>query len=202
VVGEGRRVIGNITRTAALFLVKTLYSAALTVLMLFLPLRYPFQPIQLTLISALSVGIPSFFLALEPSHERAGGRFLRRVLLRAAPGALAVTCCAIAAMVTHSTGTLYPVSSTMAAVSAGVIGLGNLILTCRPFTRLRAAVCAAMCAAFAGVLAVAPEIFFLRLSEFTSGHWLILALITAAGLALLLGLTALFRGKDREKQTP
>ncbi|MBQ1371818.1 MAG: HAD-IC family P-type ATPase, partial [Oscillospiraceae bacterium] len=165
VVAEGRRVIGNITRTAALFLVKTLYSAVLTVLLLFLPLHYPFQPIQLTLISSLSVGCPSFFLALEPSHERAKGRFLRQVLLRAAPGALAVSCCAIACILTNRSGTPYELSSTMAALSAGIIGLVNLILTCRPFTPLRVGVCSVMCAAFAAAVVFLPQVFFLYTRE-------------------------------------
>lgn len=191
VVAEGRRVISNITRTAALFLVKTLYSAALTMLLLVLPLRYPFQPIQLTLISALSVGCPSFFLALEPSHERARGRFLRQVVLRAAPGALAVTCCAIASMLTQRFGTSYESASTMAALSAGSIGLVNLILTCRPFTRLRAVVCTAMCAAFAAAVVCLPEVFFLKPDGLRGGDWLTLAIITACGIALLLGGTRL-----------
>ena len=93
VVGEGRRVIGNITRAASLFLVKTLYSFALALLVLFLPVTYPFQPIQLTLVSSLTIGIPSFFLALEPNQARIRGGFLQTVLLRAVPGAAAVTLC-------------------------------------------------------------------------------------------------------------
>ena len=193
VVAEGRRVIGNITRTASLFLVKTLYSAALAILLLFLPLRYPFQPIQLTLISALSVGCPSFFLALEPSHERAKGRFLRRVLLRAAPGAAAVTLCALASMVTNRMGASYEVASTMAAISAGVLGLANLILTCRPFTKLRAAVCSLMCVGFACAVALLPGVFFLQTQALTGRDWLRLAVITACGAAVLLGGTRLAR---------
>jgi ATPase, P-type (transporting), HAD superfamily, subfamily IC len=196
VVAEGRRVIGNITRTASLFLVKTLYSAILTVLLLFLPLRYPFQPIQLTLISALSVGCPSFFLALEPSHERARGHFLRRVLLRAAPGALAVACCALAAMVTNRLGTPHEQASTLAAFSAGVIGLVNLILTCRPFTRLRAVVCTVMCAAFVGAVTLLPEVFFLKTYELSGSNWLTLVIITACGVGILLGGTKLARKWD------
>ena len=187
VVAEGRRVIGNITRTASLFLVKTLYSAALAILTLLLPLRYPFQPIQLTLIAALSIGAPSFFLALEPSHERAGVRFLRRVLLRAAPGALAVTCCALAAMVTNRLGASFEAASTMAVLSAGIIGLCNLALTCRPFTRLRLALCAAMTAAFAGAVILFPQIFFLHPEALTGGNWLTLTVVTACGVGILLG---------------
>ena len=196
VVAEGRRVIGNITRTAALFLVKTLYSAVLSVLLLFLPLHYPFQPIQLTLISALSVGCPSFFLALEPTHERAKGRFLRRVVLRAAPGALAVSCCAIACILTNRSGTPYELSSTMAALSAGIIGLVNLILTCRPFTPLRVGVCSVMCAAFAAAVVFLPQVFFLYTRELTAQSWVTLAIITACGVALLLAATRIAKRWD------
>ena len=190
VVAEGRRVIGNITRTASLFLVKTLYSAALAILLLFLPL-------QLTLISAMSVGCPSFFLALEPSHERAARHFLRRVALRAAPGALAVTCCAIAAMLSNHRGAPHEIASTMAALSAGIIGLVNLILTCRPFTRLRIAVCTGMCLAFTAAVSFFPGVFFLQTQAFTAQNWLSLAIITACGIAVLLLGTKLARKMEQ-----
>jgi cation-transporting ATPase E len=190
VVAEGRRVIGNITRTASLFLQKTLYSFALSVLNLliglFLPLQYPFQPIHLTLVSALTVGIPSFFLALEPSSERAKGNFLKRIILRAAPAAFAVVCCALAAMIANHLGIPDGVASTMAVLSAGVIGLGNLMLTCMPFSKLRIAVCALMCAGFAGAVALFPGIFSLHTAEMTPEHWGTLAIMTAGGLAVLL----------------
>ena len=186
VVAEGRRVIGNITRTASLFLVKTLYSTALAILLLFLPLRYPFQPIQLTLISALSVGCPSFLLTFEPSAERAKGHFLKRVLLRAAPGAIAVTATSVAAMMTKALGAPYELASTMAALSAGAIGLMNLILTCRPFTKLRAGICALMCIGFAGAVAIMPGLFYLNVRALSPGDWMTLSLITVSGIAVLL----------------
>ena len=190
VVSEGRRVIGNITRTASLFLQKTLYSFALSVLNLliglFLPLQYPFQPIHLTLISALTVGIPSFFLALEPSSERAKGHFLKRIIFKAAPAALSVVCCALAAMIVQYLGTPGEITSTMAVLSAGVIGLCNLALTCLPFSRLRAIVCLLMCAGFAGVVALFPGVFALHAQAMTAQHWLTLAIMTVCGIAILL----------------
>ena len=78
IVNEGRRVINNIQRTASLFLVKTTFSVILSLLTLFFIPVYPFEPIQLTLISTVSIGMPSFFLALEPNHERVQGNFLRQ----------------------------------------------------------------------------------------------------------------------------
>lgn len=190
VVAEGRRVIGNITRTASLFLQKTLYSFVLSLLnimiALFLPLHYPFEPIHLTLISMLTVGLPSFFLALEPSSERAEGHFLKRVLLKAAPGAAGVVCCALSSMIADYYGTPDEIASTMAVLSTGIIGLGNLILTCRPFSGMRIAVCALMCVGFACTVAFLPKVFSLFVYEMTARHWIMLSAITAAGVAVLI----------------
>ena len=79
VVMEGRRVINNITRTASMYLIKTVFSFLLSVITVFTPFNYPFTPIQLTLISMFCVGIPTFFLALEPSRDRITGNFLSTV---------------------------------------------------------------------------------------------------------------------------
>lgn len=70
IVAEGRRTINNLQRSAALYLTKTIYSTILAVVFVFWARVYPFVPIQLTLIGALSIGIPSFLLALEPNNNR------------------------------------------------------------------------------------------------------------------------------------
>ena len=83
IVLEGRRTINNIERSATLFLVKTIYAGILAIIFLFVNMPYPFMPIQLTLISTVTIGIPSFVLALEPNKERIKGKFLRNVISRA-----------------------------------------------------------------------------------------------------------------------
>ena len=88
VVAEGRRVINNIQRAAALYLVKNILSFFLALVTLFAHFPYPFVPIQLTLISGLTIGLPSFFLALEPNHDLVKGKFLHNVFRRAFPGGL------------------------------------------------------------------------------------------------------------------
>lgn len=205
VVAEGRRVIGNITRTASLFLQKTLYSFILSVLnlliALFLPMHYPFQPIHLTLVGALTVGIPSFFLALEPSSERAKGNFLKRIILKALPGALGVVCCALAAMIANNLGVPEDISSTIAVLSAGTIGLGNLVLTCLPFSKLRVAVCLLMTAGFASAVTFLPGIFALHTDLLQTSHWALLSAITAGGLAVLILGTALIRPALKKLET-
>ena len=90
VVAEGRRSINNIQRSSSLFLCKTTYATLLAILFVFLPLSYPFEPIQLTLTSVVTIGIPSFVLALEPNNERINGKIILNVLKRSVPTALTI----------------------------------------------------------------------------------------------------------------
>lgn len=85
VVAEGRRTINNIGRSATLFLVKTIYSGILAVMFLFMGEAYPFVPIQMSLIGTITIGLPSFLLALEPNKERIRGKFLKNVMVKALP---------------------------------------------------------------------------------------------------------------------
>ena len=182
VVAEGRRVVHNITRTASLFLVKTIYSFALSVLMLFIPGSYPFYPIQLTLISALTVGIPSFFLALEPNREPVHGSFLRKVLIRALPGGIAVTLCAAAAALMESA---WPseVCSTLATLAAGWVGLVMLYSVCAPLNRFRLILLCAMTAIFVCAVGFTGHVFYLV--PLTGVQWAALVGLIAASVLII-----------------
>lgn len=90
IVAEGRRSINNLERSAALFLSKTIYSFILAILFVFINENYPFMPIQLSLISLVCIGIPSFILALEPNEEIVKGKFLGNVISKSIPTALTV----------------------------------------------------------------------------------------------------------------
>ena len=90
IVAEGRRSINNLQRTAALYLIKTIYSALLTLLFIFIPYTYPYEPTNITLVGAVTIGIPSFILALEPNKELVKGRFLPNVLSKSLPGGLSI----------------------------------------------------------------------------------------------------------------
>ncbi len=90
VVAEGRRTINNIERSSSLYLVKTIYSVLLSILFIFLNIEYPFEPIQLTLIGALTVGFPSFVLALQPNKNIIKGNFTLNIIARAIPSAFCV----------------------------------------------------------------------------------------------------------------
>lgn len=90
---EGRRVINNIQRTSSLFLTKTVYSIILAFLVIITPISYPFVPIQLSFVSSFTIGIPGFFLAIEPSKQRVQGNFLLNVAKIAVPAGISVIAC-------------------------------------------------------------------------------------------------------------
>lgn len=199
VVGEGRRVINNVTRAASLFLTKTLYSFALSVLLLFLPGAYPFQPIQLTLISAITIGAPSFFLALEPNRDKIPSSFLETVLNRAIPGAAAVTACAVLSMMTENLGWTGAVPSTLATLSAGSIGLAVLFTVCKPFTPLRAGIMATMTAGFVLAALLLGKLFFLV--SLTPEQLLFLGVLITLGLGILYLLRNLMGHRHHSRHT-
>ncbi len=197
VVNEGRRVINNIGRAASLFLVKTIYSFALSFLMLFLPVPYPFRPIQLTLISSLTVGIPSFFLAFESNSERVTGSFLRKVFLRAAPGAIAVTLCAGTASLLSLT---WPeeMCSTIAVIAAGAVCLTMLVSICIPPNRFRIILVSVLTASFVLLVLFAGDFFYL--TPLDGPQRICLAVMCVCGVLLVVLLTRLFyRISLREK---
>ncbi|MBQ8768712.1 MAG: cation-translocating P-type ATPase [Oscillospiraceae bacterium] len=138
IVAEGRRVINNIQRAATLFLVKNIFSLGLSIINLIAGLQYPLQPIHLSVISTLTIGAPSFFLAMEPNYERVQGRFLPTVMRKALPGGLTnifVVLMAQLFMVVFGMA-LEQVSPVCAAILA-VVGLLVLYQTCKPFGKIR-----------------------------------------------------------------
>ena len=90
IVDEGRRVVNNIERVASMYLIKTVYSFLISLTCIILAHEYPFYPIQLSLISAICVGVPSFFLAIEPNYTKVEKGFLLKVFRNALPSALCV----------------------------------------------------------------------------------------------------------------
>ncbi len=163
IVAEGRRVINNIQRAATLFLVKNIFSLFLSVISLFTDWPYPLQPMHLTVISALTIGIPSFFLAMEPNYERVTGPFLRGVLRRAFPGGLtnvfAVLVCQAFMDVFHLPAE--PIATVCAGILA-VVGMMVLFQVCKPFGRFRKLIWAAMLVGLLLCFTVLGQVFELR----------------------------------------
>ena len=159
---QGRCVINNIQRTASLFLVKTLFSIGLSLLTLVCLKNYPFKPIQLTLISALATGIPSFILTLEPNGSIVKGDFLKNVFSKAIPGAVCVILSVIGVSIV---GHFVPVSSsqysTMCTILAGVNALVVLIRVCVPMTTLRKTLVVVMCSIFLCAMVLFKHFFYI-----------------------------------------
>ena len=159
---QGRCVINNIQRTASLFLVKTLFSIGLSLLTLVCLKNYPFKPIQLTLISALATGIPSFILTLEPNGSIVKGNFFKNVFSKAIPGA---TCVILSVIGVSIVGHFVPVSpsqySTMCTILAGVNALVVLIRVCVPMTALRKILVIVMCSIFLCAMVLFKHFFYI-----------------------------------------
>ena len=162
VILEGRRVINNIGRSASLFLVKTVFSFLLSLLTLMLPMSYPFRPIQMTLISSFTVGIPSFFLAMEPNRERVKGNFLTTVLQNALPGGLTNGLLILLLFILSGPMHLsHHERSTIAVAAAGVTGVLILAWTSRPLTLMRGALILAVAAGMLFAALFFSSFFFL-----------------------------------------
>ncbi|MFF5895433.1 HAD-IC family P-type ATPase [Streptomyces argenteolus] len=158
VVAEGRRVIGNITRVATLFLTKTVYSVLLAILVVCFQVEYPFLPRHLTLLSTLTIGVPAFFLALAPNKERAQPHFVRRVMRYAIPSGVIAAAATFATYLVarhHYAGTgALDAETSAATLTLFLVSMWVLAIIARPYTWWRIALVAAMGLCFLVVLAV------------------------------------------------
>lgn len=138
VVGEGRRVVGNIERVSTLFLTKTaygvLFALATSLVSFFSSLEYPFLPRHLTLISGLTIGIPGFFLALTPNNERARGGMVARVLRLAVPGGVVAFVVTFLSYLLARIDTDSSLASdrTIATITLATVAFGVLVTAARP----------------------------------------------------------------------
>ena len=202
VVAEGRRVLGNIERVSDLFLTKSFYATAMAVLTTLLTLQYPLLPRHSTVVNALTIGIPAFFLALMPNTQLFRPGFLGRVLALAIPSGVI---CGLATMASYGlsllgsralvqSGELGSAAATAEARTAATITLfiaawWVLVLVARPLNPLRWAIVLAMAVGFVGVLMIPPisQVFALSLGPDRDGG-------IAVGVGLLaMGLISLTR---------
>ena len=166
VVAEGRRSINNIQRSAAIVMVRTLYSLGLAFIFLFVHIPYPFIPIQQTLINAVSSGIPGIILALEPNKKRIKGNFFQNIMRLALPPSMAVFISILGILVFECIFDISKTeSSTICVYVTGFIRLMFLFKVCIPFNIIRGVLFTCMCGIFAGGILLFPEFF--NLSPFT-----------------------------------
>lgn len=189
VVLEGRRVINNVTRTAGVFFIKTIYSLITSVFCLLCNVPFPFIPIQITLVDAFVEAYPSFVTIFEADMRRPSENFLKRAFGNAFPFALAVT------MEIILTSLLNPFSGaqnrTVMYLLLILISIAAVVKSCVPFTGLRIFICVTMILGIFGSLTLLPSLFeVVPLTSFMIAYTAA-ALAGNAALVLLLEKTPL-----------
>ncbi|WP_367924546.1 HAD-IC family P-type ATPase [uncultured Ruthenibacterium sp.] len=171
IVDEGRRVINNIQRSAALFLIKNIFSFTISLVLLFVAMPYPFVPLQISVFSFFIIGAPGFLLTFEPCYEKAKSHFLRTVLMRALPGGLTCAACILAGMAAGAQlGLSTNQLSSLCTLVIAYTGLLSLGTVCRPFTPLRIIILCLMCIGYSlTIILFGPLIGLVSLPQQTFG---------------------------------
>lgn len=195
VVAEGRRVINNIERTASLYLVKNIFSLFLAIISIIAVFEYPLVPSQLTLMSFLTIGMPSFVLALEPNESKVSGKFLRKVIYRALPAALTDLCIIIIiVMFQYAFEIDSSQTSTITALLVTAVGFYMVYKVCVPFRKWHYALFGVMIILLVGIIAFIPEVF--SITKLNLGSMLILGC-----MLLLIPTFIMFFNRMREGAT-
>lgn len=180
IVAEGRRVINNIQRAASLFLVKNIFSLGLSLISLITGMPYPFAPLHMSLVAALTIGVPGFFLAMEPNYERVEGKFLPTVIRKAFPGGVTnILLVVIAQCLMVPLAIALPELKTICTAILSMVGLSVLFKVCQPMSLFRGLVLGAMAVGLVGCFTLLRWIFDLYLVS-TSGIWMLAAFLAGA----------------------
>ena len=167
IVNQGRRVVNNIRTAASMFLIKTIFSVLLSLITIFFGDSYPFEPIQMSLISACAVGIPTFLLAQENNYEKIDHTFLRHVFMNAFPAAVTITGCVFSVMlvcqnVYHSNAML----NTACVLVTGWNYMAALKTVYAPLNKYRKVIIYSMQVIFFGAAVVLQKLLTLGSLEF------------------------------------
>lgn len=187
VVAEGRRVINNIERSAALFLVKNIFSFSLAVISLIFTLPYPVTSAQMSLVSALTIGAPGFVLAMEPNTARIKGKFLPNVIYRALPGGLTDLILVLGVILFCMVFKVGEnMMSTVCAIILNIVGLMVVHYTCKPYNLLRKAMMIGLTVAFVFCVLLLPQLFTLTSLDLPGAMILVVfALLSAPALMVI-----------------
>lgn len=141
IVAEGRRVVNNLERSGALFLVKNVFSFLTALLVMFFGITYPLLPTQVSLATMWSIGVPSFFLSQVPNTSLIRGTFLKNVLSKAIPGGVTDVIMIMGALIMSGViGLSSEETSTACTIALGAVGISFLFKVCFPFDKFRAAI--------------------------------------------------------------
>lgn len=189
VISEGRRVVNNITKSAGVFFIKTLYSVFITLWCVIFNLPFPFIPIQITLIDLVIEGFPSFFMSLERNDKPVRSKFLPSAIGAALPNAVAVTvCCIVLTMAGSSLGIEQSQIGLVTYLTLGAISVMGVVKASLPFNWLRGGLCAVSALGYAGAVAILPNLF--KLPARNPGLFSLLRLESSSVLPLIMSILA------------
>lgn len=199
IVGEGRTIISNIEKVSSLYLTKTIYSVLLCLIFIFWQKEYPFIPIQLSWISGVAIGVPSFLLTLEQNQNNISEGFLRHVLRVALPAALTMV---LTLTLTEALSPFWDgdglLSSLYHLVLGGAVSLIVVYRVCMPMTRYHKVLCVGLTAIFAAGILIAPGF----LGVYQPICWQSLFLIPMICMVCVInqGLTHIFEWMDAKRK--
>lgn len=189
VISEGRRVVNNITKSAGVFFIKTLYSVFITLWCVIFNLPFPFIPIQITLIDLVIEGFPSFFMSLERNDKPVRGKFLPSAIGAALPNAVAVTvCCIVLTMAGTALGIEQSQIGLVTYLTLGAISVMGVVKASLPFNWLRGGLCAVSALGYVGAVAILPNLF--KLPARNPGLFSLLRLESSSVLPLIMSILA------------
>lgn len=178
---EGRKVINNITRTAGVFFIKTIYSILVSLLCVIINIPFPFIPIQITLIDACIEAYPSFLSIFESDTRRVHGSFLKKALSNALPFALTIT--GMIAVASLTAPFAIQQKHTIMYILLIIITMLSVIKSCIPFTKLRTFICVTMVFGTFGALIILPSL--LEIGKVTSRMMMYLSIFSVGAMILL-----------------
>ena len=184
VVLEGRRVVNNIQRSASLFLIKNIFSIILALVAVVTAAGYPFEPSQITLIGMFTIGVPGFFLAMQPNKERIQGVFLRNVTFKALPAGLTDALLVVAIVLTGNRMMLTTDEiATVATLTVATVGLATLFKICQPMDLWRGLIWSICLVGFIFCIFIMPKFF--AIAVLSAGAFKLLAVFVGLSFPVL-----------------
>jgi len=191
VVMEGRRVVNNIQKSSSLFLMKTIFTIIVSIIVLIMGKSYPFSPVQFMTLEYFVIGLPSFFLALQPNHNIIKGKFISNLLRNALPAGVTLILSTMAMYVYQSVmGVSNEVMCTMASIALTCTGLLILFNLCRPLNALKTILVATMTALSVTVICLLPNM--LSYVDLNLTELLFLIIVVESSYPVFMGLTKAF----------
>ena len=185
IIDEGRQSINNLERSTALFLAKTVYASILAVVFVFLPMEYPFTPIEMSLLNFACIGFPGLVLALEHNTNRIKNNFVKNILTYSFPVGLAVSFCTAAlSIVSHLQGFSHPELTTISVFVTFTIDLVLIYWISRPLNRLRAGLLLTIIGIMVAAFAIPLIRDFFEFVLLTPSNIVVMLAIIAAGLVI------------------